>query len=106
MNARTIIKRIRHIGFPFQQRLTCDACGRERGDGRRFVSGPSVMICEECVSGIAARSASQHEDAHARAECSFCRDTRPIVGAWPRVRICASCTGLVEKIFAEDNAAR
>ena len=106
MNARTIIKRIRNVRFSFQERLACDACGRERGDGRRFVSGPSVVICDECVSSIAAHSASQPGGAHARAECSFCRDEQPIVGEWPRVRICAGCTDLVEQILAEDNKAR
>ena len=106
LDPRTIVKRSRHVGFRVAPAAICDACGQARGDRRRFIAGPNVMICEECVVAIPARDRSRHADGHARAECSFCRRERPIVGAWPRVRICASCTGLVEQILAEDRATR
>lgn len=106
MNARTIIRRIRHARFSFQERLICDGCGRERGDERRFVSGPSVIICDECASGIAAPSASRRGNELARAECSFCRSEQRIVAEWTRMRICAGCTELIETILAEDDRAR
>ena len=106
LDARNIINRIRHVAVRGQPQATCDACGRARGDRRRFIAGPDVMICEECVAAIPTRDESRHVDEHVRAECSFCRRDKQIVAEWPRLRICATCTTLVEDILAEDSKAR
>ena len=106
LDARTIIKRIRHVAFRPEPAATCDACGRARGDRRRFIAGPSVMICEQCVVAIPARDETRHADEHARAECSFCKRDKEIVAEWPGLRICATCTTLVEEILAEDSNGR
>jgi ATP-dependent Clp protease ATP-binding subunit ClpX len=44
------------------KKLRCSFCGRGRAPGRRFVSGPGVYICNECVE-LARRLLAEDERA-------------------------------------------
>ena len=34
--------------------LACAFCGRDKHDVRKLIAGPSVAICDDCLSGVAA----------------------------------------------------
>ena len=44
------------------KRFQCSFCGRGPEPGRRFVSGPGVYICNECVE-LAARLLAEDDEA-------------------------------------------
>jgi ATP-dependent protease Clp ATPase subunit len=94
-----------------QDVLRCSFCGKPQGDVKKLIAGPSVYICNECVSicqeFIAEddQSVAQHsepelpqqrgrESIKVAEQCSFCdkqraqvRYLRPV----PNVYICDEC---------------
>jgi hypothetical protein len=101
-------------GRPFAAQLLCSFCDRPRDELRKFVSGPSVYICEDCVRWAAAALsatdpvAQAHEPRAGRERCSFCGkasgiDASPGGGVrllrGPRVTICHECVALCLAIF-------
>jgi ClpX C4-type zinc finger len=94
----------------------CSFCGRAAREVKKLIAGPSVYICDRCIT-LADQALATGDPAgppataitpvaaEAEAErCSFCGKRRhqvPGLAAGRNARICAECLGLCHEIIAE-----
>ena len=108
--------------------LVCSFCGKSQHEAAKLIAGPSVYICDGCVtlaegvlgSGEAASTeygqVTAVSEQDPRMPCSFCGKTRdqvPGLAIAPQVphrkapaTICPECLALCDEIIAEELAAR
>ena len=83
----------------FRRPVVCSACHHPCSSDRRLISGPSVYICESCVSQAAAGLVPVQQSGL----CSFCaHPDQPVVGSWPQLCICGECVRLAQGMLTRD----
>ncbi len=107
-----VLKALRRLLSGRAPLIRCADCGKQRSDtGPRFVAGPSVYICEECVTTARSRVTTVPSgDVLPRSggspvpqACSFCGKSsahaRGVV-ALLNAAICRDCLDLCAELFA------
>ncbi|MGH3257154.1 MAG: ClpX C4-type zinc finger protein [Streptosporangiaceae bacterium] len=106
--------------------LVCSFCGKTQHEAAKLIAGPSVYICDGCVtlaegvlaSGEAARTEYGHvttvAEQNPRMPCSFCGKTRdqvpglaiapPVPHRKTPATICPECLALCDEIISEEFA--
>ena len=97
------------------KRLCCSFCGKDKEAVKKFINGPSVYICDECVARFTERLMAMEphtETGPAVSDrlqrCSFCQKPKGAVKqllAGPAVYVCNECVVLCNEILVEDDAA-
>jgi len=98
--------------------LSCSFCGKTQKQTKKLIAGPSVYICDGCVSRAHAVIAEPGQtaatpiatiqvvdDEAGAEECSFCGKRRDQVEAMASAgdtRICVECLGLCDEILNEE----
>ena len=103
------IARITRLAFravarfaPGTGRLVCSGCDAGKSAGVRFVSGPGLYLCGDCIARAATQLAPRQPPTDG-VRCRFCRSLRPPadVTRVGSVMVCADCLGVMVSVLAE-----
>jgi hypothetical protein len=95
--------------------LQCSFCGKKSSEVQKLIAGPTVYICDECVSdawqaimkGEPTGTITIVVGRQAEVRCSFCgKKTGEVVGmvGVPSAHICNQCLKICAEILEEDTS--